>query len=384
MKPLSKNAPILMFSTEYPPQIWGGLGTHAAQLTQELSAAETHGMLVTLPAPSHEPEYEKQHSFTIYRPQLQNEEYDNSYEWMVNINLTWIKAIQSLQPSFCLVHAHDWLTAGAAIYAKRMYRIPLIATIHSLETGRKKVLKTPAEKMIHEMEKKLIKEADELIVCSNFMREEILFEEADSKKISVIHNGAVPFQKNSLGNPFISPYIFSMGRFVPEKGFEDLITAFSKIKSEHPALKLIIAGEGPGKEKYEKLAESLEVHQDVIFPGFIKGDELNRYIQYAAVACIPSRYEPFGLAALEFMAAGKPIVVSDAGGLPEMIVHNESGMIYKSSRIDDLKRSIQELLNHPEKAAVLGMKALNESKKYSWSSAANKTINLYKKSLQHM
>ncbi|WP_442854512.1 glycosyltransferase family 4 protein [Bacillus sp. SJS] len=343
-----------------------------------------HGLLVTIPEGMHEPEYERQDSFTIYRPQLQNEAYDNSYEWMMNINLTWIKAIQSLHQSFSLVHAHDWLTAGAAIYAKKMYRIPLIATIHSMETGRKKSLKTPAEKMIHEMEKKLLQEADELIVCSNYMKREILSQKADAEKITVIHNGAAPFSKSSLGNPAAYPYIFSMGRFVPEKGFEDLLVAFSMIKSELPALKLVIAGEGPGKEKYEALAESLGIQKDVIFPGFIKGEERNRYIQYAAAACIPSLYEPFGLAALELMSAGKPLVVSDAGGLPEMVVHNESGLIYKSSHIEDLTRSLLELLKFPEKAAAISVKAHNESKKYSWSSAAEKTIHIYKKSMQHM
>ncbi|WP_164462209.1 glycosyltransferase family 4 protein [Bacillus sp. FJAT-42376] len=384
MKPNTDFPSVLLFSSEYPPHIWGGLGTHVRHLAEELSRKNIKGLLFTMPSDLPEAEFEGNHSFTIVRPGKSTETHENVYEWIMNMNYMWIQSLNILQPPFDLIHAHDWMTAGAAIFAKNMYNKPLIATIHSLECGRKKELRTASEKRIHETEMKLIRSADHLIACSRFMKNELILAGAEESKISVIPNGAAPFEAQESNPPLLHPYVFTMGRFVPEKGFEELIHAFAEVKAAYSSLKLVIAGEGPGKKTYDLLTENLGIQEDVIFPGFIKGELLNNYIQYASLACIPSHYEPFGLAALELMSAGKPLIGSGAGGLSELISHNRTGIVCESSRIDCLYKSMMDLLDDPQKARMLGENAKKESGKYSWSKMAHHTLSVYKIALQQM
>lgn len=371
---------ILMLSSEYPPEIWGGLGTHVKHLVKELAVRDRSGVLVTLPSKA-AGSAGKEKSFSIIRPPMAFERYSHSFEWMLNANFAWIKALHDMNVPFTLVHAHDWLTAGAALYAKKTFDVPLVATIHSLESGRKNTLTTSAEKWIHDTEMELIRKADHLIVCSQYMKQALIREGADPGAITQVKNGVSIPPPAENGKP-AEPYLFSMGRFVPEKGFEDLIRAFSKLKPSFPDLELVIAGEGPALAGCTGLVRELNLQEDVTFPGFISGTELNKYIQHAAGICIPSRYEPFGLAALEAMAAGKPVAVSSAGGLPELVSHDENGWVFENGKIDQLIQVLSEMLSKPEKAQLLGKNALKESKNYSWSLMGEETLAVYNKLLQ--
>ncbi|MTH52421.1 glycosyltransferase [Bacillus mangrovi] len=371
---------ILMLTTEYPPHVWGGIGTHVFHLTNELAHHGITGTVLTLPYK--EGDCQGSPGFTIARPLSPDPAYFSStYEWIINVNLAWIRYLTALQGGFQAVHAHDWLTAGAALYVQNSIGLPLIATIHSLETGRKRKLKTHSEKLIHSMEKKLIEKADSLIVCSDYMKQELLTLGAEARKITVIPNGVSPFLSRAVAPALQAPYLMAMGRFVPEKGFQDLLKAFARMKHKLPGYKLVLAGEGPCKPLYQKLAEDLKIQDDVIFPGFMKGEALNRYIHHAAITCVPSTYEPFGIAALEFMAAGKPMVVSDAGGLPEAAEDGKTGLIYKRGEVEQLASAILTLAYDQKKAAALGTGARAASEAFSWMGVAQKTSDLYKRLL---
>jgi len=119
--------------------------------------------------------------------------------------------------------------------------------------------------------------------------------------------------------------VLFVGRLVYEKGIQNLITAVPKILSKVNA-KFIIVGSGYMKEHLLNIVHGMNLEHKVLFTGFLDNDTLMKLRQHADVSVVPSLFEPFGITVLEAMAAGSPVVVSDTGGLTEIIEHNLTGI----------------------------------------------------------
>ena len=290
-----------------------------------------------------------------------------------------------------VIHVHDWLPSFAAISLKQEYRIPLVTTIHATEYGRNRgQFHTDLQRAIHSAEWWLSYEAWRVICCSQFMAEEV--QQAywiSGDKVDVVPNGvdSSPFDAyagvdlTAFRAGYAAPdekIIFSVGRVVYEKGAHVLIEAMPRVLAQYPRAKLILTGEGPHLGAVKARAAELGLGDRVYFTGFVSNADRNRLFRVADVAVFPSLYEPFGIVALEGMAARAPVVTTNVGGLAEVVQHNETGIVVHPDDPDSLAWGIVHTLAHPDWSAARVANAYRvATTEYSWATIARHTADIY-------
>lgn len=381
-----------MLSWEYPPKVIGGLARAVADLSQAL-ATEGHEVDVVTSDFSECNPTEYVSGVRVYRV---NQHYPNPLGFLdtvlfMNYHLIQ-KGIELLQTKrFDVIHAHDWLVAPSAKVLKHAFKKPLVATIHATEWGRNNGLHNDLQRHISDMEWWLTYEAYQVICCSRYMRDELrrVFQVPDDK-IAVIPNGVkvnqfadVHENLNHWRNQWALPeesIVFYVGRHVHEKGLDLLLDAVPRVLAKRPQTKFIIAGTGPMHDELKKIAHRMGIGHKVLFAGFIDDLTRNSLYRLADVAVFPSRYEPFGIVALEAMAAQAPLVVSDIGGFAEIVSHNENGLTFYSGNAESLSHTILALLDDKQFARHLSRNAFNEVlEKYDWNRIALQTVEEYQR-----
>lgn len=301
--------------------------------------------------------------------------------WMLQYNIAMAdfgrQLIRRIPKTRTVIHAHDWMVSYAARELKQSFNLPLVATIHATEHGRNNGLHNEIQQKIGRLESALVGAADQVICCSRSMEREIqhLFR-AEPVKISVIPNavGSIPYQEKSRD----SREILFIGRLVIEKGVQILMEAFSRLLNDYPNTKLTIAGSGPYMPNLQQQAEDLGITTSVNFTGFVSEDVRNELLTRSQVAVFPSLYEPFGIVALEAMAAGVPVVASQTGGLAETIVDGETGLLASPGDAEALHQSLARLFADPELAKKLTQNAREKIERdYSWEAVARQTREVY-------
>jgi glycogen(starch) synthase len=387
---------VLMLSWEYPPHIVGGLGRHAAEVVPALAAEGIELHLVTPRWSSDEPQ-EESDGPTIYRVDPPDVPMPDFYTraWQTNIKLEAVGGTVCEERNIDLIHNHDWLTAFSAAALKRNFRIPLLTTIHATERGRAQGhLATEQQRAIHSVEWWLTYESWRVICCSQFMASEVSsFFKTPLDKIDVIPNG-VKADRYALWDGvdlsrFRSMYalrgeqiVFYVGRIVHEKGLHVLVEAVPHVLAENPAAKFVIAGTGSLLDSLRSRAWELGVGDKVLFTGFIPDDDRDRLYKVASCAVFPSLYEPFGIVALEAMAAKAPVVVSLVGGLQEVVKHAETGITVYPDDPGSLAWGINHTLARPEWAAKRAQNAYKAVlEEYNWQHIAQQTVEVYERIL---
>jgi glycosyltransferase involved in cell wall biosynthesis len=287
---------------------------------------------------------------------------------------------------FHLIHAHDWLVAFCSRALKHAWRLPLVATIHATEAGRNQGIHHELHRYISGVEWWLTYEAWRVIVCSRYMRREVqqLFHLPEDK-IKVIPNAVgereLPKVEPDFLNRFAHPLekiVLFVGRLVREKGVQVLLEAAPSILSACPEAKLVVVGEGPLKPELTARATALGIGPKVYFTGYVDDETLLKLYQCAAVAVFPSLYEPFGIVALEAMLTGTPVVVSDTGGLAEIVRHAETGLKAIPGNSFSLANQITYALRHPERAQEMANRARELVRRlYNWPTVASLTLQVY-------
>jgi glycosyltransferase involved in cell wall biosynthesis len=396
---------IIMLSWEYPPKIVGGIARHVYELGHALAEEDIEVHVITAEFPG-APAYERQHDqLHVYRVpviehandfvhwvQLLNRSMQAKAEELLNGWLQGGKPFKSRPfADGVILHAHDWLAHYSGAYLKHAYRLPLIATIHATEYGRNNGLHNDLQRYIASVEWQLSYEAWRVICCSWYMKGEVEFAlQTPSDKIVVIPNGvdATKFEfkfdeaeRQAFRNNYAAPdekILFFVGRMVREKGAHILLEALPKVRVVYPKVKLLIVG-GGYRDHLVQLANWLGIAPHVYFTGFVPDDVLLRIYRIADVAVFPSLYEPFGIVALEAMAARIPVVVSDAGGLKEVVEHNVTGIVTWLNNSDSLAWGILEVLQNPDRAQEMVKEAYRRVKTiYNWKRIARQTIEQYR------
>jgi glycosyltransferase involved in cell wall biosynthesis len=385
---------ILMFSWEYPPHVVGGLGKHAAELVPplgDLPGVELH--LVT-PRWGGGPVLEQVGQTSVHRvePPIVGEDFFTG-AWKTNLNLEeYAEQLWHEAGPFDLIHVHDWLVAFVGAALKRNYRVPLVATIHATERGRGRGhLGSDQARAIHQTEWWLVYEAWRVIACSEYMAAEIgSYFHCPRDKIDVIPNGVETTRFDVLEdkdltrfrNMYALPYediVFSVVRVVFEKGLHVLVHALPLILQQHPSTKIVVAGKGPELESLRSLAWSVGVGEKILFTGFISDEDRDRLFKVADCAVFPSLYEPFGIVALEAMAARCPVVVSEVGGLQDVVDHAETGITVYPDDPRSLAWGILHTLQHPKWSAARVETAYRVVRdEYNWARIARLTAEVYR------
>jgi glycogen(starch) synthase len=177
--------------------------------------------------------------------------------------------------------------------------------------------------------------------------------------------------------------IFYVGRVVYEKGVHILVEAAPRVLEAYPHAKFVVVGTGSMLAQLQHRAWELGVAHKVLFTGFIPDEERDRLFKVADCAVFPSLYEPFGIVALEAMAAGAPVVISEVGGLKEVIQHAETGITVYPNDVASLTWGILHTLEHPQwtriRVANARQKVIEE---YNWTRIATRTSAIYQRIAQ--
>ncbi len=408
---------ILMLSWEYPPNVVGGLGAHVAALVPALARAGVQVHLVTprwagglaeegvlgerrgtprsdraaarIEPPASAPA-------TVYRVDPPVMKIGNYIADVQQTNLDMGEQGQKLFDQlggFDLIHAHDWLVAFGAESLKRLNKAPLVATIHATERGRGRgMLNGQMAQAINGTEWWLTYEAWRVICASQFMADEVRsYFQTPPDKVDVIPNGVDTTPFDSLDRQDLSqfrskwarsdqPIVFSVGRLVEEKGAQLIVEAAPRVLAEFPMVKFIIAGTGWLSDQLKRRVWELGVADHVEIAGFISDEDRNCLFKISDVAVFPSLYEPFGIVALEAMAAKCPVVASSVGGLGEVVRHDETGITVYPNNVESLAWGIAYTLKRPELAQIRTERAYRMVKtEYSWDRIAARTIQVYER-----
>ncbi len=386
---------VIMLSWEYPPRIVGGISPHVRDLSQQLQRKGIEVHVVTKHTPLAPDEETEPSGVQIHRVHLADQPNDFIHEIQLLNHATDLrvrKLLENWRPGGepTIFHAHDWLSLDSARELKYEYKLPIIATVHATESGRHGGIFNETSKYIHEQEYWLTYEAWRIIVCSEFMKQEVvrLFN-SPADKVDVIYNGVEPEKfefewtekerlahraKLALPDEKIVMYVC---RFVREKGIHVLLNAASVILAQEPKAKFLIVG-GGHRERFEKFVQWAGLQDKVLFTGFMANRSLHQLYRVADVAVFPSLYEPFGIVALEGMAAGAPVVSSDAGGLREVVLHGQTGTLSYANNPESLAWAVLDVLRNPDRAREMVIKArLRLKLDFDWSHLADQTMAVY-------
>ena len=381
---------ILALAWEFPPRIVGGIARHVAELYPEIIKLGYEIHLLTVEFGS-APKYEIVEGIHLYRCPVAHG--NDFFHWVANMNDSMGSLGGRLlkeHDDFDLIHAHDWLVGDAAIALKHTFKLPIVATIHATEYGRYNGIHNVRQQYINGKEKLLAHEAWRIIVCSQYMRGEIqrVFQ-SPADKIDVIFNGIRPEKKHHDNNfdriQFRRRFandkekiVYYVGRMTYEKGISVLLDAAARIIDVFDGgVKFVIIG-GGNTSRLKHQARRLAIWQQCYFTGFMSDADLDKFQTIADCAVFPSLYEPFGIVALESFAARVPVVVSNTGGLPEVVKHNQTGIVTQADDPDSLTWGILQVLENPEQSQKLVECAYKSiAKNFSWDKLAKQTCAVY-------
>lgn len=389
---MSRDLSVMMLSWEFPPRIIGGISPHVYYLSKSLARNGVKVYVVTCDFPG-APQHEVVDGVEILRIDSYKNPSPDFATWvyLMNVNMQKEAAtlINSLGGKIDVIHAHDWLVATAAIGLKHVFRKPLFATVHSTETGRRNGIHFDYERMIHETEAWLTYEAWKVICCSDYMISHVQWAFGlPSDKLVMVPNGVnyevySKYEKEDLGqfrSKFALPeekIVLFVGRLVFEKGVHVLVNAAPRVLDKVNA-KFIIVGNGYMKDQLSGLVKGMGLSHKVMFTGFVDDDTLRKLQTCASASVVPSLFEPFGIVALEAMAARSPVVVSDTGGLAEIVEHNVSGVKAYAGNPDSLAWGITRVLTDDGYANWLRTNAYRRiQEKYDWNKIAQQTKTIY-------
>ena len=388
---MKKKLSVMMFTWEFPPRVIGGISPHVFFLSKSLAKSGVKVYVVTCDFPG-APSHEVIDGVEVYRVDSYKNPAPDFATWVYLMNLNMQKEaaaiVNKLADKIDVFHAHDWLVATTGIGLKHVFRKPLFATMHSTEIGRRDGLHTDTEKMIHETEAWLTYEAWKVICCSDYMVSHVRWAFGlPEDKLFMIPNGVnvnvydkIESDLESYRARFALPeekIVLYVGRLVYEKGIHVLINAVPKVLEKVNA-KFIIVGSGYMKDQLLNIVRSMSLEHKVLFLGFADDETLLRLQKCADVSVVPSLFEPFGIVALEAMAAKSPVVVSDTGGLSEIVKHNVTGFKAYPNNPESLAWGITKILLDENYRNYIRENAYRQVQdKYDWEKIALQTKAIY-------
>ena len=383
---------VMMLSWEFPPRVIGGISPHVFFLSKSLAQNGVKVYVVTCDFPG-APAHEVIDGVEVYRVDSYKNPSPDFATWVYLMNLNMQKEaanlVKKLPNGVDVFHAHDWLVATSGIGLKHVFRKPLLVTMHSTEVGRRDGIHTSTEKMIAETEAWLTYEAWKIICCSDYMVSHVRWAFGlPADKLVMVPNGVNREVYSAIEKEDLTAFrrrwalpeekiVLFVGRLVYEKGIHVLVNAVPKVLEKVNA-KFIIVGSGYMKEQVLTIVRSMKMEHKVLFAGFADDATLLRLQKCADVSVVPSLFEPFGIVALEAMAARSPVVVSDTGGLSEIVDHDWSGVKVYPNNPESLAWGIVKVLTDDKYRNHLVDNAYRKIlDKYDWDKIAQQTRTIY-------
>jgi N-acetyl-alpha-D-glucosaminyl L-malate synthase BshA len=287
-----------------------------------------------------------------------------------------------------LLHVHYAIPhASAAYFARQILRkmgkdIPFITTLHGTDITLVGKDQTYAPVVAFS-----INESDAITAVSHNLREETYAAFNIEKEIHVIHNfvDTERFHQTDKEHfkKMLAPHgeriLVHVSNFRKVKRVEDVVKTFAIVLKEMPS-KLLMIGDGPERQNAEELCRHLGIYHEVRFLG--KQDQMDEILSIADLFLLPSQYESFGLAALEAMACGVPVISTDAGGLPEINEQGVTGWLSKVGDVEDMAKNSLELLSSDERLQEAKDAAKAHARKFGKALIIPKYEQLYEQVLE--
>lgn len=377
-----------MFTREYPPEVYGGAGVHVTELTRfmrDIVDVDVHCMGAPRDAEG------------VYvhgvDPALEDA---NGAIKTLSTGLRMADAAAGLD----VVHSHTWYAGLGGHLAGQLHEIPHVVTAHSLEPDRpwKREQLGGGYNVSSWSEKNAFEYADAVIAVSAGMKEAVLraYPRIDDTKVHTVLNGIDPEKwypdsgtiAEELGVDPDKPVVAFVGRITRQKGVAHLLKAAQSFDED---IQLILCAGAPDTKEIaaetEGLVEKLKASRDGVFwiQEMMPPEKVREVYSLADVFVCPSIYEPLGIVNLEAMACETAVVASRVGGIPEVVVDGETGVLvdYDANDTAGFEAALAEAVNavagDAERAAALGAAGLTRAKTdFSWATIAQETVEIYK------
>jgi len=386
-----------MLSWDFPPRETGGTAAHVAGLSRALAGHGHDVVVLTTAHPRADRDAEARGPVRVMRgvvdlPWLPKTDpvsrTASANHAMVKLGADLPARLDGWRPD--VVHGHDWRMGWAADALSSIFDVPFILTMHGTERvrhGGQLPAGTPTD--INSIEWWLAFQADRLVSPTKFMVDQLITGfELPPEQVARVPNGIDPDRWKPISGDgggtdrdeaaARKPLVLSWGRVQFEKGFQVLARSMATVRARVPGVECTIAGRGSYQPELQAQIDVEGVSDIVRIAGFVDDGELRELTRRAGCVVIPSLYEPFGLVALEALAAGAPLIVARTGGLAELIEGTDAGLTFEPGRPDDLANCIERVLTDPLLAAELTRNARELiDRKYSWQAIAESTAHVY-------
>ncbi len=373
---------ILLVTWEFPPETVGGVGAHVDGLSKSLAKDGHEVCIFTLAAPGIV-EDQVVAGVRIIRadvdlPWLPE---DDAVGFVSSGNHHLIALLAQLddwRPD--VVHSHDWRAAWAGHTLATLCAVPLVTTFHSTARGRHGGNVPDGDPAtIHSVESWIANVSQRVICCSRFMQREVIDGfELFPDQVQLIPNGVDVDIWAPIGEQHRSRLVLAWGRVQYEKGFQVLAQAIGRLRGRVPGIRCVIAGRGPYLPELQSQVDIEGVSDLVHLAGYVTDEELRSLLHEAGCVVIPSLYEPFGIVALESLAANAPTIVARTGGLAEIMEDTEASLMFDPGNAKELATRIERVLMNPHVSQNMqsqGAEILHS--RFSWDAIARSTVSAY-------
>lgn len=399
---------ITILTNEYPPNVYGGAGVHVEYLTRELAQLEdrSHELQVLCFGDQHD----EDENLTVQgvNPAWEIPVQDDRHGKFMDTLARDIVMSGSVGDAD-IVHCHTWYTHLAGCLVKQLTGARLVLTTHSLEPHRpwKQEQLGTAYFGSSWVERTAFENADGVVAVSGSMKEDVQeLYDVPPDKTRVIPNGIDLKQYSPSPNEEVLrkydidpdiPFVLFVGRITRQKGILHLVHA---IKHMHPDLQIVLCAGAPDTDEIEReMTESVEAarqagrHKIVWIPEMLPKDDIITVYSHASLFVCPSVYEPFGIINLEAMACETPVVASNVGGIPEVVVPDETGLLVSFDPVGDgnfepkypehfsrnLAAAVNELMgDEPRRRRMAERSRQRVEDKFSWTRIAERTLDFYR------
>lgn len=377
---------VLVFSWEYPPHVVTGVSTHVRGLARALVAGG-HDVVVFTPATPGSVDAEIDQGVRVRRvavdlPWIDENDVVASTA-SANHHLVALAAgLDGWRPD--VVHGHDWSTAWAAHTTARLFDVPLVTTMHGTEHSRHSAHIPPGRaSSIHAVENWSAWVTDLVICNSKFMAVDVVNGfEIDTSRVHLVPSGIDAESWAPPATVARDPLVMSWGRVVYEKGFQVVAQAIARLRGRVPDISGIVAGHGPYLAELQSRIDLEGVNDLVQLAGFVTDVDLRSMVHRAGCVVIPSLYEPFGVVALEALAAGAPVIAADTGGLHEILAGTDAALLFEPGNDAQLAVAIERVLTDRDFADGLVSRARELVRDtYSWNAVASRTVDTYRRAI---